>query len=299
LGADSFPTHIAGYFDRKIVSIYSNNFIDCVRPYWGDKNQHILLEPDRNGQKPSFAAQESPKSINKIKPETIAAGVLKLLGINNEYGFETVYMGNFYPNTVIESVPNHIVDLANLKLDSIVMRMDFLHNEECLAEQLSRGKCSIVTAKPIDENILKRFKGNIREIIYELDDSHNPEFVSIVSSLGINFSLYTQKTKDEEIAKFKSYYFDLGVVFRKPIINPENMSEFKDVDIKKLFYKSNKFTLSEGKIFPSKTAWLEKKAVNNFVTEPTPVSEDKTFWNEAEYLYILKEIDKNQKLNSI
>ena len=71
IGADSFATHIASGFKKKIVCIYSNNYAQAVRPYFGDSNQHVLIEPDRTERKPSFSAEENPKSINEIPPSIV------------------------------------------------------------------------------------------------------------------------------------------------------------------------------------------------------------------------------------
>ena len=41
LGVDSFPNHLAGYFDVPVVGLYSNNYLDCVRPFFGDSAKQI------------------------------------------------------------------------------------------------------------------------------------------------------------------------------------------------------------------------------------------------------------------
>ena len=83
LGADSFPAHVASGYGKKIVCLYSNNYAANCDPYWTADEDKVLLEPKRDGKKPSFAAEESPKTINTINPEDIADGVLKLLNIKN------------------------------------------------------------------------------------------------------------------------------------------------------------------------------------------------------------------------
>ena len=58
VGADSFPTHIASGYNKKIVALYSNNYVNCVRPFFGDPKDHVLLEPKRNN-KPTFSFEEN------------------------------------------------------------------------------------------------------------------------------------------------------------------------------------------------------------------------------------------------
>ena len=55
-----------------------------LRSFLGDRNDHVLLEPDWSKSKPSFSDQEYPKSINSIMPEKVAKPVLDLLNIKND-----------------------------------------------------------------------------------------------------------------------------------------------------------------------------------------------------------------------
>jgi ADP-heptose:LPS heptosyltransferase len=52
-GCDSAGVHIADMYGKKIAAIYSNNFPSNVGPYRYSPDRCILLEPDRNGKKPS------------------------------------------------------------------------------------------------------------------------------------------------------------------------------------------------------------------------------------------------------
>ena len=82
-GADSLCVHLASYFDKPIVSIYSISNPNVAGPHFGDKNKHILLKGyERIGnKKPSYSQVESPKSIDTIKPEEIGKSILQLLDI--------------------------------------------------------------------------------------------------------------------------------------------------------------------------------------------------------------------------
>ena len=54
LGTDSFSTHVASGFNKKIISLYSTLYKECCGPYWGDENDHVLLEPDRSKKESEF-----------------------------------------------------------------------------------------------------------------------------------------------------------------------------------------------------------------------------------------------------
>ena len=55
-------------YKKKIVCLYSNTYSDVVGPYWGEEKDQILIEPEftKERPRPSFSAEESPKSINDI-----------------------------------------------------------------------------------------------------------------------------------------------------------------------------------------------------------------------------------------
>ena len=74
-GVDSSGIHFASAYGKKIVGLYCNQWINSTRPYWSSAKDVCLLEPDRTKRKPSFAAEEHPKTINEIKPEKIAKNI--------------------------------------------------------------------------------------------------------------------------------------------------------------------------------------------------------------------------------
>ena len=76
LGNDSFAIHMASAFGVKCVGLYSITLPEIAGPFYNKKNS-ICLYPD--SEKPSFNPNESPKRINKIKPEEVASACLKLL----------------------------------------------------------------------------------------------------------------------------------------------------------------------------------------------------------------------------
>ena len=80
IGVDSFPAHLAGFYDRKMLAIYSNSYSASVRPYWGSRDNQKIVETHRpNGEKPSFSFNEKPKTINRLKPDEIASDFSELI----------------------------------------------------------------------------------------------------------------------------------------------------------------------------------------------------------------------------
>ena len=121
--------------DKKIVVLISNNYKECSGPFWGDKNNHIVLEPPRKeNERPSLALEEpqNNKQINRIKPEEISSAVCKLLNLEHTFPYKTVMFGETYPKRIIESCPDQLVDLGQFQIDNIIFRMDHLHDEKFL-----------------------------------------------------------------------------------------------------------------------------------------------------------------------
>jgi hypothetical protein len=281
-GVDNFLSQLAGHYDKKIVCIYSNNNLKDVKPYWGSNKNQELIESDRGGKKPSYSASENPKTINLIKPEKIAKSILKLLELDFDYPYETVSSGLNYINKIVETLPNQTVNLASMNVDSIIVRMDFLFDEEGLQKQLAVGKCCIVSDRPIDKNIIKNHKQNIKEFIYLITKDHNPDFAKTLKENGIKNVLMTDLPEDE-IREFKIHYMDHGVIHPRQMPDIEELKKQK----KSLHYMSSKLTLSDGKMYPSRSALLKNKPIKEQY-EISEVIDDEIFWSESDYFCFLK-----------
>ena len=63
LGIDSLPMHMASLYDKKIVALFSNLYIENASPIWNRKNQIKLFSPDFSEEKPSFRFDENIKRV--------------------------------------------------------------------------------------------------------------------------------------------------------------------------------------------------------------------------------------------
>lgn len=198
LSADTFSAHIAGAFDKKLVALYSNSYAANCKPYWGSPENQILIEPDRKpGEKPSFALEESPKQINRIKSEQISNAVLKLLGIEDRMPYETVFVGSKYQNGIFYHtvVPNSSGPFV--KMNDIEVRMDKHFDENFLRGQLSVAKCAVMTDRPFSEDILSVFKAQIGVIFFFVNDDSGLKFCKKVISMGIPLQLVSRLPEDK------------------------------------------------------------------------------------------------------
>jgi hypothetical protein len=284
VGADSFPTHVASYYDKKIVSLYSNNYISCVKPYFGNPQNQILLEPTRT-TKPCFSFHETPKTINKIKPEIIAKNILKLLDIENSINIDSIYFGMEYNQPKLELVPNMNIDPRQYNSTNIIVRMDLEFNEQILRNQLKICDCVIFTDKSIDKQLLIDNKSRIAKIIYEIKENNDIDFANFLQFNSIPYQLFTY-LKGDSIEKIKLDYIDQEQIIE---INADLKTKIKTENIYNLFYRSNKKILSNGKIFLSVSSY--KKDISA-AQNTEAVIDCPEFWKELENFYIFR-VDKN------
>jgi hypothetical protein len=280
-GVDGYLSQLAGAYDKKTVCLYSNNNKNDIKPYWGNPEKQMLIESDRGGKKPSFSSNENPKTINMIKPEVISEAISKLLNLKHDFNYKTLEFGFNYANKIVETVPNQIVSAQQMGISSIIIRMDFVFDEEKLAEQLKHCQCSIVTDKAIDEKLITELKGNIKEVIYYIDEDHDPSFLGVLQRNAVPFALFSDLDEDV-INPFKIDYMDYGIIHRKNIPSYEHLKNRENI-----YYKSSKLTLSNGKMYPSKAAYLEDKPVKDQF-EISEIIDNEEFWREADYFYFLE-----------
>ena len=283
-GADSFGVHVASHYDKPIVALYSNSRPENAGPYFSSKNKVKILQAIKKDRKPSYSAQESPKTINEIDPIEIANDILDFLGME-KINIKTNYIGEDYSRKLIESVPNSVIaDISKLGVNSLIMRMDYEFNEAVLEEQLKRNNCSIVTSKPIRYDILNKYKDNIAQIIYNLDENHSVEFVKDLRKLGKTFVLSTFLSEDF-VKSIKLEYMDHAQIIRSVKTQKKDLEILKDRNIDGLLYKSNKITISNGKIYNSKAAYINDILFQN---QAIKVIDDPIFWEESKYFYLFE-----------
>ena len=290
LGADSFPAHVASGYNKKIVCLYSNNYAANCRPYWTDEKDCVLIEPDRKGKKPSFSADENPKTINTINPEDIAGSVFGLLDIKKNKNFKTVRKGMAYNHAIVELVPNCVADIGSIGIESIIVRMDLEFSEEVLAAQLSRGKCSIITDRPINLKMLKQLKQNVKELVYIVDKDNDPKFIESIFSFGFPVILMTELS-DKEVEPLKINYMDFGIIQKVPIPEDSDIEELKAKGVENLYYKSKRILISNSKSYKGEAAWRSDTPSDANQNQPLKIIDSSDFWDSLEEFYILEKTD--------
>lgn len=285
LGVDSVCMHIASSYDKPIVAIYSNSNPKNTGPYFNVSNQPLIIESPKI--KPSFSDMENPKTVNKIKPEEIAKAVLKKLNIKSSISRNTVYTGNGFHASVAEMVPDNLIDVKSLNIPFINVRMDYLFNEEVLEEQLKISKCAILTDKPINLNIYKKYKQNIYKIYLIINKSTDFKHLEALYNSNIDFQMVSFEDQDT-VNRFKINTLDYGIIAEVP--RDKDIAVLNDLKkYKNLKFRSNKLILARGKAYPSFCHYKKDISyLNNNLETKDFIYDDDDFANDLEYYSIFE-----------
>lgn len=265
-GVDSFPIHIASHFDKKIVALYCNMYASQSKPYWSTSKNIKLIQADLNGKKPSYAAEENPKTINNIKPEEIANSILELLNIDTTINQKTTFIGDKYGTLLLESVPSIILPpnifpnvLLNIRFDYIdqIQENDYI----CTLNNLNIRNCALITDKPLDISKLLQLKDKIVNIFYDITNKNiDTDFIDQVRSFGIKIDFIFHELPDGNKEALNQKKLDL-IEYQEPI----NVIEYpnKDFNLIKnsIFYRSKKLLFANNNVYLSKAAYLENKPI--------------------------------------
>ena len=279
-GNDSFSTHVASGFNKKIVSLYSILYKECCGPYWGNKDDQILIESHRNGMKPSFSNKEPIKTINFIKPEEVAKSILSLLKIKNNLDtIETFHIGNDYKNPSISVVPNHVMPSSFAKGHPINIWGHEFFDEHNIMQWAHERKCNIFLKDPMSVKYLNVIRKNIHQIKYFVNKETNPKYFRLLERGGVKFQLLCEN--EEDLNDLRLQFFDWEIHHLKK-------TSKKDLDnIEKLCdntrYQSNMKIISNAKIYNSKMAWKYDKPEMNTVID----CED--FWEQLNSIKLYNE----------
>jgi hypothetical protein len=277
-GADSLSVHLASHFNKPIVSLYSISNPNVAGPHFGDKNKHVLLKGyERVGnKKPSYSQVESPKSIDTIKPEEIAESILKLLNIKHSKLPTTIYFGLDYNVKSFEIIPDENININTIPIENPIIRMDYFFNEKSFESIVSLRKSIVFTNKPIKKDLIQKYRKNINQLIYIIDENNDVNFVKTLKNNSINYVLLSF-LEDNILNKYKLDYMDYNL-----IVNKKHKTK-KDTNIEtvdNLYYKSSRVLHSSEGQFISRYDWLNRTG-NKVVDDPE-------FWKESDNFYIFK-----------
>ena len=290
-GVDSFPIHIASYFDKKIVGLYSNMYKTHSGPYWGSKKNHILLESEKNDRKPSYSPLENPKTINTIYPEIIAKSILDLLNIKNNITVRSIFFGSNYSEDLVELIPN--MGLNHPAINICNVRMDKLFNMECLQYLLSLGKkYNIFTDRYIDDKLIRAHSNKINCMNLLINDRFAKEEIFSLASCGVRINLFLDSSNQHKLGDLQLEYMDIGKINvldnkdKKEILS--DIINNKKYAKNKIVFKSSKIIFSNNKMYSS-YYHLENNIPINATNEALELpTVNESFYKDLNHYYIYR-----------
>lgn len=284
LGVDSLSAHFAGFYDKKIVALYSYAYAQNCAPVWGKPENKTIIEVDwKKHGKPSFSFNESKKKINTICPETIARAALNQLGVDNDLDkLRTVHIGELFHSPMIEIIPNsgQIPSIVKDKVCNV--RMDLFFNENALIALAQHSMVNIITDKEVSIEKISQIKSRIAGFTVIANDSISISYLSDVKSLGIKLSLVAPDGPDWErlCAKFFDFCLD-----KETVLTKNDVKNADQIDNSCVF-SSEKIIISDGKVYSSKLAWKNDSPKTSRFAK---VVDHPDFWEESEHFHIVKD----------
>lgn len=284
LGIDSLSAHLAGYYDTKMVTLYSYCFAQNCFPIWGKRHNRSLIEVDWTEQgKPSFSLTEKKKNINTIKPEIIAKAALDHLGVANDLNLvKTLFIGSEYQNPTIEVVPDSTSYPIFIKDKVCNVRMDYHFDEQNLMRLASICRINIVTAKEININILNSIKEKVCGLNVIASDQISEDYLVKVKSLGVKLNL--SAPFNDEWPRLCEKFFDFKLD-KDEVATKAKVKNASEIDGNSIF-NSEKIIFSDGKVYSCKLFWEKKQPK---LDRSAKVVDDQAFWQESDYFYIYKD----------
>jgi predicted GNAT family acetyltransferase len=126
---------------------------------------------------------------------------------------------------------------------------------------------------------VRRNKDKLKEVLYFVRENDDAKWCQQIQNLGVPVTLISD-LPDEEITKRKAAYMDVGRIHVKKTPVPDSLK-----GLEKFHYKSNKLTISRGKIYPSKQDWLANRPIDSINAPFLEITPSKDFWPEMEYFF--------------
>lgn len=277
---DSLWTHNAGALGTPSVSVYGPTLSEVCAPFYHHPKS-VFIDSHRNNLRATHSAKEFPKTINYIKPEEIANGVLEVLGLPKSKQ-TSLHIGTNYQNPIIEVVPDHPLP-NNLFINNIVnIRLDLGGSEEILPYIAKDRKASLITDRRLDPNVVRAIRPSLITLIYKVNEKVDMKFVEEVAQSGIDYTVATENVDILDNLKFDLLSFNAP----KKIVRPEML----EGDFSNSVVKSSKILCAGGKFYLSEWHFDAKLPLNSLGENlmQTPNTKDETFWKDSNNYYIFR-----------
>lgn len=282
LCGDTSALHVAGHFNRKIVSLFSISHPKISGAYFGKEENQVYLTPSSDWR-PSFNPNENPKTIDQIMPERIVGAVSKFLDLEGT-PFETVHIGSEFRVTMLESIPDAVVRPDFYPEAPLNLRLDKGGEEGFVYEQLRYRKSVIVTDKPLNLPLLHQLRGNVAGIIYLVTENDDPKFLEALHRNAFPYRLVSL-LPENVVRDKKLSYADFNLLERKDPLTKDSVKLLGDISANTRF-SSNKRILSNNKAYLSYAHLEQQKPLDNFTQGEDNVIDIPSFWEDSVFYHI-------------
>jgi len=284
LSGDTFGLHVAGAFNVPLVSLFSVSDPKVSCAFWGDKSKQKYLTPPPPWRA-SFNPNENPdENINRILPETVAQAILDNLGIKGTITQKTLFVGRGFKQSILELVPNFVIQNNFLPGSIINIRYDKTgsENEQIVYAQLQTRSCILITDKPLNVQVLKRLKPNLKGILYIITENNSANFARELQEVGLPFNLVSFLSEDA-LNNRKLELLDFPAVDQriKHSAAPEGVDET-------CLFKTNRRILSNGNAYLSFAHLKAGKSVDNLSKNWDSVLNVPEFWENLDLFTLYK-----------
>lgn len=251
---DSYITQLSG--NKGVPTIVLNSIVpsQAAASYYGTNVK--IIEPERKG-KWSFATDERPKSINKIKPEVVGEAIIRFLGSKEPILIETVRIGEKFLFKSVDYVPDFVWNTKDVNAN---IRFDIYDGLDNAKAFLQKNRGHVVINKPLPKEFIKLYGSRIDALSYFVKLDVDIDFVKFLIESGVNYNIIAIDSDDETLNKIRFKLLDIAWVFKqsKPEINKEELRKCK-FKTKRLFVGREKQYLSEyhyEKDIPFEKEWI-------------------------------------------
>lgn len=300
IGNDSWLSHRGGKMAIPLVITFGPTSVANHSPYRCDCAKSVFIESHRFGRRPSFASQESPSTIALIPPEQIANAALSLLGLMPPVTRQSLFIGDAYHQRIIELVPNVVIAPQVQIPGALVVRMD--HSDgipdavDKLLGNLQVRPCSIVTDREINLNLLAQAKPRIAGLRIEVGKV-SIDWIKAVKRLGLPAGFFSSERDPDKLARLRLDLYDACLFdhfvppTREDFLKGANVYMNRELDsglrLDTLGFRTNRLTLSDGKVYLSLAHWKAGQHVPTSEQNWGTVIDDPLFWGESlAHLYV-------------
>ena len=282
VGVNELSLHVANILQIPNIGMYSTYPASSKKPIWNDS--HVVIESNRDGNLPSYGAQEQPKTINLIEPEVVARHIFNELKLKDKIPHETFYIGDLYPIKVVEVIPNFAPPAGYMEGKALNLRMDYHFDERLAAAWLNNRKLNLLTKKPINLKLLNYFKKNIAQLTININDSFSDTYLRDAQALGINVQIFCEDADKLNDLRFEFFDFEINEsLFKKK----EDLDDAKSLVNDKTKFLTGKILLSEGKKY---SCFEAKKAGKELTNQPELIYDTDEFWKELDHYRLINEL---------